>query len=77
MNVCSVCGREVAEDLEFCVYHRHALDNLRATFDDWKRALEIDWKEYLNRVHKLDETGIWVREVAEHLMLQGGSSGLQ
>ncbi len=77
MNVCSVCGREVAEDSEFCVYHRHALDNLQATFDDWKRALEIDWKEYLNRVHKLDETGIWVREVAEHLMLQGGSSGLQ
>ena len=77
MNVCSVCGRKVAEDSEFCVYHRHALDNLRATFDDWKCALEIDWNEYLNRMHKLDETGIWVREVAEHLMLQGGSSELQ
>ena len=77
MNVCSVCGREVVEDSEFCVYHRHALDNLRATFDDWKRALVIDWKEYLNRMHKLDETGRWVREIAEHLMLQGSSSGLQ
>ncbi len=77
MNVCSVCSRDVAEDSELCNYHRHALDNLRATFDDWKRALEIDWKEYLNRVHELDETGIWVCEIAEHLMSQGSSSGLQ
>ncbi len=76
MNVCPVCGREVAEDLELCLYHRHALDNLRSTFGDWKRALEIDWKEYLNRVQELDETGMWVREIAEHLMSQGSSSGL-
>jgi len=76
VNVCSVCGREVAKDLELCAYHKLALENLRTTFDDWKRALEIDWKEYLNRVHELDETGIWVREIAEHLMSQGNSSGL-
>jgi len=77
VNVCSVCGREVAEDSELCIYHRQALDNLRATFGDWKCALEINWHEYLNRVHELDETGMWVREIAEHLMQQGGSSGLQ
>jgi hypothetical protein len=74
VNVCVVCGREVAEDSELCIYHRQALDNLRATFGDWKRALKINWKEYLNHVHELDETGMWVREIAEHLMSQGSSS---
>ena len=76
MNVCPICGREVAERSELCLYHRHALDNLRDVFGDWERALGIDWKEYLNRVQELDETGMWVREIAEHLMSQGSSSRL-
>jgi len=40
-------------------------------YEQWTKALTISWKDYLEAVAKNPNTGLWVKEVAEHLLKEG------
>jgi len=64
---CPICGEVSIGKEGFCVDHESAHKNLLTAFDDWKKALDITWENYLERISKNDNAGIWAKEVAEHL----------
>ncbi|MCF2135659.1 MAG: hypothetical protein K9W43_00275 [Candidatus Thorarchaeota archaeon] len=76
MNRCPICNR-ISEDADngFCRYHLEAKKNLATSYEKWKRALDISWEEYLDRVIELDGTGSWVKEIVEVLRTKDASSG--
>jgi len=63
---CRICNREAVE--KYCELHEKAYKNTVQKYDDWKRAMDISWKEYLNEIAKNPYTGSWAKEVAEQLM---------
>jgi hypothetical protein len=63
---CKICDKEAVS--EYCEWHERAYANLVKEYDNWKKALEISWKEYLSEIAKNPYTGSWVKEVAEHLI---------
>ena len=63
---CKVCDREAIT--EYCELHEKARESIVKKYDVWKRALEISWKDYLNKVIKNPYTGLWAKEVAERLL---------
>jgi len=67
---CEVCSREVQAQPQskYCELHQKAYENLQKKFEAWKKASNIDWKEYLNEVGKNPLTGIWAKEVAESIL---------
>jgi len=67
---CEICGRETDEE-SYCELHAKAYENINKKYDEWKKALEISWKEYLSEIVKNPLTGEWTKEVAEHLIKSG------
>lgn len=63
---CRVCSREAVE--KYCELHEKAYRSIVQKYDDWRRAMDISWKEYLNEIAKNPYTGSWAKEVAEQLM---------
>ena len=63
---CRVCSREAVE--KYCELHEKAYRSVVQKYDDWRRAMGISWKEYLNEIAKNPYTGSWAKEVAEQLM---------
>ena len=53
---------------KYCELHKKAYRSIVQKYDDWKRAMDISWKEYLNEIAKNPYTGSWAKEVAEQLM---------
>jgi len=67
---CVICSRETDEK-SYCELHAKAYENINKKYDEWKKALEISWKEYLSEIVKNPLTGEWAKEVAEHLIKSG------
>lgn len=69
---CKACSREVQVHLqsEYCEFHGKAYDNILRKFESWKKASNVEWKDYLSEVAKNPLTGIWAKEVAENLLLE-------
>jgi len=65
---CKLCSRETGSRSDFCEPHEKAYCNIRQKFEVWKKALNIEWKEYLKEIAKNPLTGAWVKEVAESLL---------
>jgi len=63
---CKICTKETTT--EYCELHQKAHENLVQKYDNWKKALETSWEEYLNEILKNQYSGVWVREVAEYLI---------
>lgn len=63
---CRLCNKEAIND--YCELHEKARESLVQRYDDWKKALEISWKEYLNEVVKNQYSGVWAKEVAQYLL---------
>jgi len=63
---CKVCGKEAVG--VYCKFHEGAYENLVKGYEEWKRALNLSWKEYLNEVIKNEYSGSWVKEVTEQLL---------
>lgn len=63
---CRVCSKEAVE--KYCELHEKAYRSVVQKYDDWRRAMSISWKEYLNEIAKNPYTGLWAKEVAEQLM---------
>ena len=66
MLKCRICNREAEE--EYCEMHERAYRSIVQKYDDWKRATDVSWKEYLNEIAKNLYAGSWAKEVAEQLM---------
>ena len=64
---CKVCSRE-AGGKEFCPNHSDAHGNVLAGYEVWRKSLNIPWKDYLRNIKENPLTGIWAKEVAEHLL---------
>ena len=67
---CNVCSREaqVQPQSKYCELHQKAYENIQKKFEAWKKASNVEWKEYLTEVAKNPLTGMWAREVAESLL---------
>jgi len=66
---CKICSKEAIS--EYCELHEKAYESLVKTYDDWKKALEISWKEYLKEVVRNQYSGVWAKEVAQYLLEKG------
>lgn len=51
----------------YCELHAKAYRNIVKKYENWKKAMDVSWKEYLSQIAKNPFTGEWAREVAEHL----------
>lgn len=67
---CAVCNREAFEN-NYCRLHMRAYESVVKTYEEWTKALEISWEEYLREITKNPLTGEWTKEVAEHLIRSG------
>ena len=67
---CRICNREAVE--KYCELHEKAYRSIVQKYDDWKRATDVSWKEYLNEIAENPYTGSWAKEVAKQLMENEG-----
>ena len=74
MTFCTICGRVALDRIDLCRYHQEALDNLHSSFEIWRKASGVSWEEYIKVLCEIDETGHWVREVAEQIKSGDGPS---
>jgi len=68
---CRICEREAICESGYCKLHTKAYDNIVKRYDQWKKALEISWKEYLSEIAENPLTGEWAKEVAKSLARNG------
>lgn len=61
---CKVCKRKAEKDERLCQYHSSARDALKRGYASYKIAYSgISWRDYLNIVKALEDTGQWIKEV--------------
>ena len=68
MSKCKICSKGTNGKDEYCELHAKAYENVTRKYDDWKKALNIGWKNYLNEILINPLTGESVREVAQQLL---------
>ena len=68
---CSIpmCRREIHEN-SLCKYHSEALKKLRESYEEWYKRKNITYKEYLKKLLSMRSTGIFIRDVIEHVELR-------
>ena len=66
---CRICNREALE--KYCELHEKAYRNIVQKYEEWRMAMDISWKEYLNEIMKNPYTGSWAKEVAGQLLKDG------
>jgi hypothetical protein len=64
---CQICGKEITEG-EFCEQHLAAYKNVEESYLNWRKALKIPWKEYLEKIKENKLTGVWAKEVTCYLI---------
>jgi hypothetical protein len=63
---CRLCRRESETGSSLCRYHQRARAALEEGYRAWKYAYgEMSWTEYLDSIKRNEDTGQWVKEVAE------------
>ncbi len=67
---CALCERSTDLDSEFCDIHTSARLNLDQAYAAWNVGLggKITFKDFLERIMHLNDTGKFAREVAQHLL---------
>jgi hypothetical protein len=65
---CKVCNKETSERDEYCELHAKAYGNITKKYDDWKKALNVAWNDYLIEILKNPSTGTSAKEVAQQLI---------
>ena len=73
---CKACDREAAEG-DFCPVHLKAYENIVETYDRWRKALKIAWREYLSEIEQNPLTGEWAKEVANYLINTEGTRNVK
>jgi hypothetical protein len=60
---CSACSRNASIDI-YCDYHAQSFESLKEHYKKWVKAYGImSWSDYLNKLLKINDTGIWVKQV--------------
>jgi hypothetical protein len=60
---CSACSRKASTD-KYCDYHAQSFESLKEHYNQWVKAYgTISWSDYLTKLVKMNETGIWIKEV--------------
>jgi len=67
---CKICERESVKE-GFWEFRYKAKETLADRFDQWRKPLNISWKEYLSQVAENSSAGNWVKEVAKYLIENG------
>jgi len=67
VSKCKICGKE-APYKSFCVLHEKAYQNVVEKFEEWKKALDLSWKDYLKEIIKNPLAGTKAKEVAATLL---------
>ncbi len=60
---CKLCHREAREN-GLCYLHFEAYKNILEAYSMWKARLGISFKDYLRKLSKMKEAGIYVRDIA-------------
>jgi hypothetical protein len=68
LTECPICGRKTSDDNRFCGYHQGALKKLEKGLEGWKKALDLDWENYLLRVYEVEGLGLWIQEMIDYIM---------
>lgn len=68
MSSCIICGRKLSERSDLCEYHRMAKRNIERGYGRWKQALDIPYEEYLQELRENEETGRWIKDVADAIL---------
>ena len=68
MDRCSLCHRGREEGSEYCIYHMLALKKLEEAYEFWRKALDIEWHDFIGIVSERPETGVWAKDVALSLL---------
>lgn len=63
---CPVCG--IATEKGMCQAHERAYQNLVKSYSIWNRALNIKWRDYLEKVEGNPDSGKWVKETCVFLL---------
>ena len=73
---CELCPRDAVDEESLCRYHHAAKQNLTSNYKKWAEADGgLKWEEYCERVMKLQESGVWVKEVAAHFLKASSGGG--
>jgi hypothetical protein len=67
---CPICG--IVASNRFCPTHEMAYKNLLSAYEVWHQAIEISWRDYLERIKDNSNTGKWVKEVCTLMLNEGG-----
>ena len=64
---CIICERTRIENSEYCIYHNKARGYLEENYKKWNEAYStnLTWEQYLNKLSKLENIGIWIKEVID------------
>jgi hypothetical protein len=62
---CIICERARIENSEYCIYHIKAKRSLKENYKKWSEAYStnLTWDQYLDQLSKLENVGIWIKEV--------------
>lgn len=63
---CKVCDEESMVD--YFLAHDVAMNNLKETYKTWEKAMNIEWKKYLEAVRQNENSGEWVVELCKNLL---------
>ena len=73
---CLLCDRNAVND-NYCRFHMKAYERILDNYVQWKRASEVDWKEYLREIVMNPLAGQWAKEVAQHLTQTGEQTNVK
>ena len=65
---CRICGRRAKS--EFCKRHEEAYKSILEVYREWREAMSISWREYLEEIVKNPYSGRWVKDVASYLLAE-------
>lgn len=68
---CPLCGEQPLQS-GYCEIHEKAYETLRRGYDAWLKAYDgkLEFKDYLEKVYGLKETGLAVKAVIERLKVR-------
>jgi hypothetical protein len=62
---CIHCFRKTASE-KYCESHSMSHQKLVSGYDLWKKAYgEISWREYLVKLHSLEQTGSFIKDIID------------
>ncbi len=68
---CRICGRRAKS--EFCSRHEEAYRSILEGYREWREAMSISWRKYLEEIAKNPYSGRWVKDVASYLLAKSAA----